>query len=666
MQSQDKKVNLLIAIHCHQPVSNFAGIFQDAFEKSYLPFLDVLEDFNNIKASFHYSGSLLDWLIQKHPEFIERLKLLVKEKRIEIIGGGYYEPILTTIPFRDAIGQIEMFREKIKEIFDCEFKGAWLTERVWEPKLPYILNEAKVNFTIVDDSHFKNAGKDPEKLNGYYLSEDESKTVLIFPGSERLRYLLPFKLPHEAINYLRERLNSQGKDLTITFADDGEKFGLWPGTNKWVYREGWLHNFFAALEESKEWINTLTFSEFIKRSGPTDRVYLPCASYREMQEWSGGFFRNFFVKYPEANNMQKKMFFVSDRLNELEKKNSASANTLAIIKKHLYMGQFNDAYWHGIFGGLYLNHLRSGVYEHLIKAENLIEEIEKYHQNMIQCDFDKDGKEEIIIFNKKMRLCFRPQEGATISEWDDKLKCFNLTNTVSRRFEHYHKNLKEKLQQAANIENQGGEPKSIHDQKQIKDTDLDKFLIYDRYSRYSLRDYLLEPNTKLDDFYRATFKEIAQMGDVVYDFTNKSDNKKSILEFSRKEVIDLCPVKLTKTVTITDNLISVDYLLENFGVKRLDFLFGAEFNFSLYDSGLCVAPAEEKSVSRFVVNDLWKEVQLEFSLSPSAGIWSFPVETVSDSESGVEKTYQELCVFFNWPVSLDNSKLKLKLEVKLV
>lgn len=664
MAEQDKKVNLLIAIHCHQPVSNFAGVFQDAFEKAYLPFLDVFENFKNIKISFHYSGSLLDWLIQKQPEFVERLKLLAKEEKIEIIGGGYFEPILTIIPFRDAVDQIRMFSHKIKEVFGYECKGGWLTERVWEPRLPYLLAEANINFTIVDDYHFKNAGKDPEKLNGYYITEEESRSILIFPGSERLRYLIPFKFPNETINYLRERLNSETKDLTITFADDGEKFGLWPGTNKWVYRENWLRNFFNLLEENRDWINTLTFSEFINRADPTDRIYLPCVSYREMQEWSGGFFRNFFVKYPEANNMQKKMFFISDRLNELQKKRISSDTTLALIKKHLYTGQFNDAYWHGIFGGLYLNHLRSGVYENLIKAENLIEEANKNYDEVIKYDYDKDGKDELIVSNKKMRLYFRPEEGATISEWDDKLKCINLTNTISRRLESYHQQLKEKLH---NSSNSTTEPKSIHDQKSIKEAELDKFLLYDRYNRYSLRDYFLDYKTNIDDFYKCTFKEISKIGDVRYELNNKSTEKKKILEFSRNEIIDMCMVKLTKTVNIIDNLISVDYCVENFGVQKLDFIFGTEFNLSLYDSGLCSTINEEEDISEFVVNDLWKAVKIQFSLKPSVRVWYFPVETISDSESGIERTYQELCIFFNWVTSLNkSSKLEFKLEVKLL
>ena len=666
MQSQDKKVNLLMAVHCHQPVGNFPGIFQDAYEKAYQPFLDTFEKFSNIKLSLHYSGSLIDWLVQKHPEFIDRLKALVKDRRIELIGGGYFEPILALIPFKDALGQIAMFKERMKEILGCEFKGVWLTERVWEPKVPYLLNEAGVDFTIVDDYHFKITCRDAEKLNGYYLSEEESKNVLIFPGSEKLRYMLPFRLPDETINYLRERLNSQATDLTVTFADDGEKFGLWPGTNKWVYRDGWLKNFFSSLEANKDWINTRTFSEQIKLSRPTDRIYLPCASYREMLEWSGGFFRNFFVKYPEANNMHKKMCMVSRRLEDLEKKQIITKDKLNSIKKYLYMSQSNDAYWHGIFGGLYLSHLRSSVYENLIKAENLIEELEKSKDKVVNDDFDRDGKKEIFISSKRMRLCLRPEEGATISEWDDKSKCFNLTNTITRRFEQYHLQLKEKLRQFSEVREEGSQPLSIHNQQNIKDIDLDKFLLYDKYTRYSLRDYLLDAKTNLQDFYRGNFGEVAGLANAPYELAEKAEGSKKILTLSRKEIIDLSLVKITKVVKIADSVIYIDYLLENFGIKKIDFIFGADFNLSLYDPQLSGAAAEKNSCSKLTINDLWKQIRLEYSVDPVARVWSFPIETVSDSDSGIEKMYQGLCVFLNWPVTLaQNGKFNMNIELKL-
>ncbi|KPK41980.1 MAG: hypothetical protein AMJ78_03930, partial [Omnitrophica WOR_2 bacterium SM23_29] len=224
------KMNLLIAVHSHQPEGNFEWIFAEGYEKAYLPFLTILHRHPKIKMALHYTGCLLDWFANKHPEFIKMLKELVKRGQVEVLSGGYYEPILPLIPERDIIGQIRLMNEKVEEFTGYVPSGAWLAERVWEPTLIKPMAKAGIKYTIVDDSHFVNVGKKPDELSGYYVTEDEGQKLLIFPGSEKLRYSMPFKLPHETINYLRD-LKEKGI-VAKAFADDGEKFGIWPETFK--------------------------------------------------------------------------------------------------------------------------------------------------------------------------------------------------------------------------------------------------------------------------------------------------------------------------------------------------------------------------------------------------------------------------------------------------
>ena len=49
-----KKINFAMALHFHQPVDNFDSVFKEAYEKSYKPFIDVLENFPAIKVTLHY------------------------------------------------------------------------------------------------------------------------------------------------------------------------------------------------------------------------------------------------------------------------------------------------------------------------------------------------------------------------------------------------------------------------------------------------------------------------------------------------------------------------------------------------------------------------------------------------------------------------------------
>ena len=94
-------VTLLMAVHCHQPVGNFEFVFEEAYAKSYDPFLRVIERHPGVRLALHYSGSLLDWLAKRRPDFLQRLRTLVHRGQVELLAGGYSEPILPLIPEAD-------------------------------------------------------------------------------------------------------------------------------------------------------------------------------------------------------------------------------------------------------------------------------------------------------------------------------------------------------------------------------------------------------------------------------------------------------------------------------------------------------------------------------------------------------------------------------------
>ncbi len=339
-------IRFLFVLHDHQPVGNFDGVFEQAYQDSYRPFLDLFESYSDLKFALHTSGSLIEWLDAHHPEYLDRLAALVAAGRLEIIGGAFYEPILPMIPSRDRIGQIRSYRDYLQKRLGAKVRGAWIPERVWEQSLAADISTAGTEYIILDDSHFKSASLDESQLFGYYLTEDAGRLLRVFPGSERLRYVIPFAAPHESIDYLRSIAERQPNAVAV-FADDGEKFGSWPETKKPVFEEGWLRQFFDLLRANSEWIYLSTPSETIDNLPPLGKIYIPEGSYREMTEWvlpsdqqtayvearselqklpqwpavgryaRGGFWRNFLVRYPESGEMHARMMMISRQLDQL-------------------------------------------------------------------------------------------------------------------------------------------------------------------------------------------------------------------------------------------------------------------------------------------------------------------------------------------------------------
>lgn len=675
------KINLLLGIHCHQPVGNFRDVFQQAYLAAYLPFIKTISQFPNIKFSLHYSGSLLDWLRENQPDFLKDIRNLVAKGQVEIMGGAYYEAILPLIDEQDAIRQIELLKQAIKELFSYDAGGLWLTERIWEPSIPFLLSQAGISYTIVDDFHFQNAGFEPADLNGYYISEDRGKKICLFAGVEKLRYQIPFKLTEEIIEYFRSRLRNSHNDITITYADDGEKFGLWPGTYKWVYTEGWLVDFLSGLEKNRDWINTLTFSEFIHKAPASGRVYLPCCSYREMMEWSNGNFRNFFVRYEEANNMYRRMWYVSNKiknsqllnlnsqLNEpLEQKNSPRAQ-LNEARRHLYMAQDNDAYWHGVFGGFYLHHLRASIYSHLIEAEKIVNSLSTNHGIEVrELDFNLDGNNEIIMNSHKQSLYFIPSCQGGLFEWDYNPKSLNLTNTIRRRYERYHQRLKEKTDSS---KADSALPLSIHHLNRVKQDILQARLTYDITPRYSLIERFISHHTKLEDFSDNQYEELGDFLNKAYAYEIIRQSETSALRFWREGRVRNAEVELSKHIIFDSTWLSkhidlrAKYELENLSITTIQAIFAVEFNLSLYEPTLSNTRGKI-TANKLTLNDTWFNLRIDFFFDRSTDIWYFPVETISDSEAGIERTYQQLCLLFHWQINLkpkDTWKISLAVGV---
>jgi len=659
-----KKLKFLMAIHSHQPVGNFDHVFEEAYAKAYLPFLEALEGHPHIRMALHYSGSLIDWIEIHKPEFIYRIGQLVKREQVELLSCGYYEPILALLPDEDKIGQIKMMNERISKIWGFQAKGAWLTERIWEPALAKVFSDIGINYTLVDDTHFEKAGKNAEDLGGYYVTEEEGRKLNIFPGSKFLRYALPFKLPEESIKYFRTYLDS-GKEA-ISFADDGEKFGLWPHTYKWVYEEKWLEKFFSIIEDNSDWIEMITFKEYIQTHPPSGMIYLPCASYSEMLEWSDGYFRNFLVKYPEANNMHKKMLEVSKKVSLIARQTSTANYQLSQVQRYLYMGQSNDSYWHGVFGGLYLNHLRHSVYSNLIKAENAIDAIAHRQNNRLEhvlSDFDCDGKEELVLENSKLKAYIDIAEKASIFELDHKERTINLINTLARRKEKYHEKIKEKLLKKSYATVAG--TASIHDLEKSIPEGLDKFLVYDLYRKSCLREYLFKnSDISLESFLRGNFIEIDDPPDeYILNSVENKDRKLSAM-FKRHFQADTLQFELEKIIAMEpdSSKLNFQYIITNQSESYWEGKFGVEFNFSLWDPGL-VVKGEQDGIHNLSVKDSWFGMKIDFMLDKATRLWHFPVETVYESESGFEKNFQALGILFHWDIGL---KPKQRWDISLI
>ena len=708
------KFHLVLVIHSHQPAGNFDGVFEQIYQRSYRPFVESIARHPAIRMGLHYSGPLLEWCEQHHPEFLDLLRQLVANGQVELVGGGFYEPILVSISPADQAEQIARLRKYLTEKFGAPPAGAWLAERVWEPQLAGILATSGVQYTIVDDVHFLAAGFELDQLHGDYVAEDCGHTVRVFPGLKALRYLLPFSPPEDTLGLLRDSAARYPGGMAAT-GDDCEKFGAWPGTYDHCYADGgWVERFFTALEGASDWLAVTPPGEYLAAHPPLGRADLPTASYSEMMEWvlptpsrtafhtvsqefaerpdvsrflRGGQWRGFFSKYSESNLLNKKMLRASEQLAQVAGKRFGPTRRgkLNRARTHVLRAQCNDAYWHGVFGGLYAPHLRTEPWRELVRAETLTHEVSSRDPAKIsvdQLDYDADGYEEFYVTSRRLAALIRPADGGTVAALDFRTNGVTLINSMQRRPESYHQRLREVAQTPSD-----GRVASIHDQVRSKEAGLERFLQYDRWPRNSFRLLLFPGDKTLQDYQLLQLDEHPDLAGGTYaipESTAGGKNSSPHVRLVRKATAPAhdsasgrgivcdknfsfdhegagyrvdCAVELAASGELWPAMqVGIEIILNFLAPDEPDryFEFGGGRHLLRWAAAI---PGPELPQGRLRVVDGWQNVAATLAAPGASQVWVAPIETVSESEEGFERVYQGSQILAVWPVNFSDGAL---------
>jgi hypothetical protein len=671
-------------------VGNFGWVIEQVFGRAYAPMIAALERHPLVRVGLHYSGPLLEWLDAEQPRFLDRLRLLVERGQIELLGGGWYEPILAALPEHDRNIQLTRMAGELERRFGRRPGGAWLAERVWEPMIASDLAAAGYAYTVLDDNHLRAASVAEDAMWGSYTTDDQGRRLTIFGTEKGLRYLIPFRPVKELIAYLRAAAEHArpGQPRLGTMGDDGEKFGAWPGTYEHCWGRGrWIEQCFTAFERHADWLTTVRPSEWLEREPPIGRIYVPTTSYVEMTEWAlpaeeanvfsgllkeadaagspaarflrGGLWRNFAARYREINDLHKQMLRVSAAVAAMRPgvRRDAAA-------EHLGRGQSNDCYWHGLFGGIYLPHMRLATHAELIAAEDIALGRRALHG---VADYDLDGVDEVALGTSGQSLMIDVADGAGIGAWDMRATRHALAAVMRRRPEAYHEQLREmEAASAAAGTVEGRTATSIHDQLLSKESGLSQFLVYDDYER------------------RSGLVRVRMRGREVGDLARSAWTLAQATDSSAVFEATAAGLDLRKLVTLGGNRLrpTLELALEasNSSGAAVAAELELEWNFNLLGGGANPdayyladgvetrhdSPGEAPAGARLSLGNRYVGLDVAVAADPPATAHWYPIETVSNSEAGFERVYQGSCLVFRWPLRLPpgaSDRASLRFEV---
>jgi len=668
-----KTVALLLGVHAHQPVGNFTYVLDDAHIRCYGPFLQVLHRYPDFHFAIHLSGWLLDYMLKQYPQDMQLLKDMVARGQAELFGAGYTEPVLAAIPSADRVGQINKLSDYLQQKLGQRPQGAWLTERVWESSVVPSLGDAGIEYVTVDDYHFLCAGKEQSVLNGYFTTEEDGRQLDLYPISEVLRYRLPFSPAHDAVAYLESLADESGQAAAVYF-DDIEKFGIWPETYEWVYERGWLKDFIEGVLNSSI-IRPMRYSDYYAGAKTRGVVYLPTTSYIEMNEWTlpvpaahhyadlveqekhngryettkpfvrGGIWRNFFMRFPESNWMHKRMLALSVRYHALPEKSKTPA-----MLHELYEAQANDAYWHGLFGGFYLPHLRRAIYNAIVRLEAMLDKVASRPERS-QTDLDLDGNEELFLQNGELQAVVRLDGSASICELDTYRLAHNFGDTLARQTEYYHRKVHAHQEQGYS----GGGIANPHERVTYKQEILPEDLATDSHGLTLFRD---------------SWSERDGAAAHLLAYKAGKDGKSAIAGFSA----ELSQGKVNKEIRLDGSSIKAAYRFAKVhgGIFRVEINLampscegpGGRFRIGQDIPGGFGQPLRLASMQELLLEDDVLGGAVKLTSSVPCRLNSWPHYSVSQSEAGFEKIMQAVTLELTWHMNAIEKGIDVVLEIE--
>jgi alpha-amylase len=239
-----------------------------------------------------------------------------------------------------------------------------------------------------------------------------------------------------------------------------------------------------------------------------------------------------------------------------------------------------------------------------------------------------------------MTVVVDPDAGGSVTEWSLLDWRINLVDTLTRRPEPYHAKLRAGHVAAAAA---GHAPASIHDSLGAKEDNLESYLIYDDHRRTAFHDYGFPAMPDVAQIVRSAWAEPCLWQGGAYRPGPRSAGGRGADAALERPVGQ---GMLRKRVRLDADQPAMECVYAVEGVEAP--VVALEFNLSVRDERYLAAPGELPTAGRFELAE--PGLRLQLALDQPARIVHFPIETVSESEEGLERIYQGLAVLCFWEV----------------
>lgn len=415
-------------------------VLEKSFQTIYKPVLKYLYSHPSFPMSFAFSGPQIQFFKKRKNELITILRELTDRKQVEILGGGYNDPLLPLLNSADRNGQIDLLTSEIRATFGKRPRGMTLFQDCWDSSLVNNIHTCGIEYVILNSSII------PESKRSFLpiFMSDLGKNVDIFPYYNDL---LPDEqmLPDEFIyNIEKAVLKVEKKDNHLQLdADRIIAISLTPEMVSKLNEAKWFEQLGKYIQANDSGRVKLTTLNNYRTAGVKIKIpsYIPIgisdevskitsiSSTEKTNKYQVNVF-DFLNTFNESKKLYNRMMYLSLLVNQCKtdkmRKKTAREKLWQAQNGMTLLCTSNEPQFNATY--------RQQAYKYLNEAEKMLRGDGKFEESVTCYDYDNDGIDEYVC-RMEQYFAYISLAGGSVPELDIIKDYCNYADNLKRKFE---------------------------------------------------------------------------------------------------------------------------------------------------------------------------------------------------------------------------------------
>lgn len=409
-------------------------ILEKDYQSVFKPALKFMLSHPHARISISLNGIQMEYYKKKHPEIFEIFQKLISKKQLEILGGGYYDPVFPLLFPRDRTGQIESLSSLIRETTGKRPRGLSVCGSAWESSMISSLSSSGMEYVLLDSSLIP-----PEKNKSVPLiMNDKGKSVNILSIENTLKPdsdISADEFLERIEKFVSKKSRFSEKDVVR-----GVNIQLTNDDFKEYFSSGFFAELVKKAEESDGKFILGTPLQFIRASFFREPVYIAAGLSREIAQWAHRPYEavkagnsypvtvfDFFQIYPQSRTLYDRMIYVSLLVNQ----SHGDKIRKKTARDKLWEAQAGEGFICTSKGAFVNSGYRQNAYKILSEVEKILRESDGFSDSMSCFDYNVDGFNEYVC---RMENYFSviSLSGGAVRELDVMQNSGNFADSLSR------------------------------------------------------------------------------------------------------------------------------------------------------------------------------------------------------------------------------------------